>query len=268
MMDGNEVTMLQELGLGAYESAAYVALLSLGVAGARTICERSGVPSSKIYSIMDKFRALGMVEVQQSRPLKFRAADPVAAVDRLARTKEHELASFREALPAIKARLESIHSSAGAIDRPFFNLEFGMEAHIKRHLARLAEAESETCSYFEATCLKGARIYGSLVKQGIVRNILAGGVRARVLFGVDDASMAVGFVQGLPHIRDIEARLTGRIHAPFHVIDGRSVIMVIDNPLFRDGRVASVYATDRKLAREMRDGYMSMWESARPLLPP
>jgi hypothetical protein len=47
--------------------------------------------------------------------------------------------------------------------------------------------------------------------------------------------------------------------------NGKSVITVIDNPLIKDGRVASLYAIDNSLAKELREGYSSLWESAKPL---
>jgi hypothetical protein len=89
-------------------------------------------------------------------------------------------------------------------------------------------------------------------------------VHAKVIFGVDDPKMVEGFVKGLPGSENIEIRTTKKIHAPFHVIDGRNVVMVVDNPLFRDGRVASVYAVDGKLARELHEGYRSLWDSSVP----
>lgn len=48
--------------------------------------------------------------------------------------------------------------------------------------------------------------------------------------------------------------MSEQIHVPFHVIDRRSVISVIDNPLFKDGRIASLYAIDNDLAKEMHEG--------------
>jgi hypothetical protein len=40
---------------------------------------------------------------------------------------------------------------------------------------------------------------------------------------------------------------------------------LVDVPLIKDGKVASLYAIDSSLAKELREGYSSLWESAKPL---
>lgn len=54
------------------------------------------------------------------------------------------------------------------------------------------------------------------------------------------------------------------------VISFRQVLIdmydaLVDVPLIKDGRVASLYAIDNSLAKELREGYSSLWESAKPL---
>jgi hypothetical protein len=178
---------------------------------------------------------------------------------------------LKESLPILYSELDSIYSDAYNNNTPtdggktFFNLEFGMKNHIQKHLVKLSEAEDEVCSYFETTCLKGARIYGHVVKQNIVRNIMLNDIQSKIIFGVNDMKMVKGFVKSFPESDKIEIKVTEQIHAPFHVIDTRRSIMVIDNPLFKDGRVASIYAIDKKLANELYEGYRSLWDSAKGL---
>jgi hypothetical protein len=70
----------------------------------------------------------------------------------------------------------------------------------------------------------------------------------------------------LPESKNIQVRVTGRIHAPFHVVARRGVIAVIDNPLFKDGRIASLYAMDNNLGRKLQEGHRSLWDLAKPFL--
>lgn len=273
---------LKSLGMSEYEARAYVSLLALGVTDAKSLCSHSGVPSSKIYAITEKFGLLGLLEVQQSRPAKFRALEPSVGVARLMKNKQKELALLGEALPLLQSELGEIYDGSRGSQRQgedsssktFFNLEFGMKNHIQKHLPHLADARAEILSYFEPTCLSGARVYGQNVKQKIVQNITAGNVSARIIFGVSSSTrggigetgkLVESFVRGLPESAKIQVRHTKQIHAPFHVIDGRSVVMVVDNPLFWEGRVASIYAVDSNLARELRKGYQLLWDSAQEL---
>lgn len=265
---------LQSLGLTNYESRAYLSLLSLGISDAKDLCIHSGVPSSKIYAIMNKFSLYGLIEIQQSKPARFMMLEPSLGINKLMKNKEKELNSLKEALPFLSKELEVIYSAANAnkdttsttsTEKTFFNLEFGMKNHIQKHLLRLSEAEDEICSYFESTCLSGARLYGYTIKQKIVRNIMLNDIQSRIIFGVNDVKIIRAFLRGLPESDEIEIRVTKQIHAPFHVIDSRRTIMVIDNPLIKNGRVASIYAMDKKLANEMHEGYGSLWDSAKEL---
>lgn len=262
------VSALQSLGLTEYETRTYMSLLSLGIADARTLCSDSDVPSSKIYSIMNKFQLMGLAVIQQSKPVKFKALDPSIGLTKMIENREKEVNSLKETLPLLQSELGEIFASVDkrfGRDKTFFNLEFGMKNHIQKHLLHLANARSEILSYFEATCLNGARIYGQAVKHDIVRNIIGNGVRSKIIFGVKDRRLIDGFVKGLPDYKNIQIRVTEQIHAPFHIVDARSVIAVIDNPLFKDGRIASLYAMDSSLAKELHEGYRTLWAAAKSL---
>jgi hypothetical protein len=264
----NLLSSLQNLGLTAYESKAYLALLSLGISDARQLCTQSGVPSSKIYTIMEKFELLGLVEVQQSKPAKFKALEPSLGVNRLVKKKEREILSIKDTLPLLESELDGIFSNPSnkvGGDEPFFNLQFGMKNHIQKHLPHLADARVETLSYFETTCLLGAKVYGHSVKREIINNIQHSNISSKVIFGSENKKLIEGFSKGLPDSRNIELKITKQIHAPFHVIDKKSAIMVVDNPLFQEGRIASIHVVGRSLANELREGYKSLWDSAKGL---
>jgi sugar-specific transcriptional regulator TrmB len=262
------LSSLQSLGLTGYESKAYYALLSLGVCDARQLCTQSGVPSSKIYTIMEKFELLGLVEVQQSKPARFKALEPSLGVDRLVKNKEREILSIKDTLPLLESELDGIFSKQSdkiGGDEPFFNLQFGMKNHIQKHLPYLAHARVETLTYFETTCLLGAKVYGHSVKREIINNIQRNNISSKVIFGTENKELVQGFLKELPDSANIELKITKQIHAPFHVIDKKSAIIVVDNPLFREGRIASIHVIGRNLAKELHQGYRSLWDSAKGL---
>jgi HTH-type transcriptional regulator, sugar sensing transcriptional regulator len=263
------LSSLQSLGLTEYESKAYLALLSLGICDARQLCIQSGVPSSKIYTIMEKFELLGLVEVQQSKPAKFNVLEPSLGVERLVKNKERQILSIKDTLPLLESELDSIFSKqsdkVGGGDEPFFNLQFGMKNHIQKHLPYLTDARVETLSYFETTCLLGAKVFGHSVKREIINNIQRNNISSKVIFGIENRKLIEDFLKGLPGSANIELKITKQIHAPFHVIDKKSAIVVVDNPLFKEGRIASIHIVGRSLAKELHEGYRSLWDSAKGL---
>ena len=262
------VASLQSLGLTEYETRAYLSLLSLGIADARTLCGDAKVPSSKIYSIMNKFQLMGLIETQQSKPAKFKVNDPSVGISQLMAHREEEINSLKETVPLLESELQEIYSSSEkrlGTARTFFNLEFGMKNHFQKHLAHLTNARSEILSYLVATCLDGAKIYGLAVKRDIMSNVISNRIKTRIIVGARNKNQAVDFLRGLPESKYIQTRITEQMHSPFHVMDGKSVVTVIDNPLIKDGRIASLYAVDSSLARELREGYRTLWNSASPL---
>lgn len=263
------LSSLQSLGLTEYESKAYLALLSLGICNARELCAQSGVPSSKIYTIMEKFELMGLIEVQHSKPAKFKALEPYLGVDRLVKNKEREILSIKDTLPLLESELDNIFSKqsdkASSGNDSFFNLQFGMKNHIQKHLPYLAHARVATLSYFETTCLLGAKVYGHSVKREIINNIQRNKISSKVVFGTNNKKLVEGFLKGLTDSANIELKITKQIHAPFHVIDKKSAIVVVDNPLFQEGRIASIHIVGRSLANELHEGYRSLWDSAKGL---
>lgn len=75
--------LLKEIGLSAYESAIYLSLLKLGVSEASTIYKDAEVPYGKVYSALNSLVEKGFVEVQRSRPKKFRGVKPDIVLDRV-----------------------------------------------------------------------------------------------------------------------------------------------------------------------------------------
>lgn len=68
---------LQELGLNRRESICYTALLELGSSKIGAIVKKTGIPSSKIYEILDKLINRGLVSYVKIGKIKhYQASDP------------------------------------------------------------------------------------------------------------------------------------------------------------------------------------------------
>lgn len=61
-MSRDPVDSLQELGLSLYEARLYLGLLTYGPQNGNELSRTSGVPSSKVYSTLDKLAGAGIVE--------------------------------------------------------------------------------------------------------------------------------------------------------------------------------------------------------------
>jgi sugar-specific transcriptional regulator TrmB len=261
-----DVSLLDEAGFSLYETRALVALTVHGVADAATLCREGGIPTSKIYQAMEKLGALGLVEIQRTRPRLYAALPPEAVTDRLvqvARERTEDFARRAEALrgvlAALPGRLRGRHA--------FVDLALGLESHVKRHLARVATARQRVFSYLEEGDLDAidrlAR-EGFDVLRRVARNAQARGLEHRVIFGFSNrnAPRLLEFLRAhapaLGHLTGI--RYSGELGHPFHVVDEETVILCLDHPFVPEGRFASLLVRDRALADRLATGFEGLWQ--------
>lgn len=95
--------LLQDIGLNVYEAAAYLSLLKYGVSEANVIFRDSEVPYGKIYTVLESLSGKGFVEVQSSRPKKFRAVNPDLAFDSFFEKRKSE---FEREIEVLKGFVE------------------------------------------------------------------------------------------------------------------------------------------------------------------
>jgi hypothetical protein len=264
----SEVALLDDAGFSLYEKRALVTLAVHGVADAATLCREGEIPTSKIYLAMEKLGALGLVEIQRTRPRLFSALPPDLVVDRLvkiARDRAEEFAAraerLRETLAALPRRLRG--------GRTFVDLALGLESHVKRHLVRLAGARQRILSYLEDGDLRALDLMageGFDVLKRVSRSVGRRGLDHRVVFGFSDRSAPrlLDFLRAhapaLAHLRGV--RYSGELGHPFHVIDEDLVVLSLDHPFVAEGRFASLLVRDAALAQGLAEGFEALWQKA------
>ena len=77
------IEKLQRVGLTEYEAKAYLALLNTHLSTATKASEKSGVPRTRIYSVLESLRDKGWVRVYSGVPLLFKAKEPLAVFEKV-----------------------------------------------------------------------------------------------------------------------------------------------------------------------------------------
>ncbi len=109
-MTSNDLeTILEAGGLSPYQAAAFVSLLDLGAASARTIAQASGVPDPRIYDVLRDLEAAGYVETYEQERLHARVGD----IDRITEKLASRAERFSWASEAIEERYERPHAAVG-----------------------------------------------------------------------------------------------------------------------------------------------------------
>lgn len=95
--------VLNELGLNDYESRAYLTVLETGIAVAREISDRSGIPYAKVYQVLDNLISKQLLIGDESRPKKFSCKNPSEAFqDRLDNLNAEWTKSHKKRVDLIK----------------------------------------------------------------------------------------------------------------------------------------------------------------------
>jgi len=75
MDDGDAAAGLTELGLSTYAARTFVGLQKLGVASASEIAQVADVPRSQVYGAADELEELGLIDVQEGSPTRYRPVE-------------------------------------------------------------------------------------------------------------------------------------------------------------------------------------------------
>jgi sugar-specific transcriptional regulator TrmB len=263
-----DLDLLEEIGLTAYERKALAALMVHGVADAETLCQAGEVPSSKIYLAMEKLAQLGLAVIQPTRPRFYSALSGDEVTDRLIAIARQKAARFAQRAEKLRKTL-SEHQERIRGRKAFVDLALGMESHVKRHMTHLTTAKRRIWSYLEQgdlTAIDKLTGSGFPILRRIARNCAENQIDHRVVFGFTShtAAQLIAFMR--THKQHLEQttgiRYSGELGRPFHVVDDDLVILALDHPFIPEGRFASLLVRDAELAAKLAEGFQSLWSKA------
>jgi len=113
------VESLRDLGLTEYEAKVYTALVKIRSGTASDIHLVSGIPRSAVYGALHRLEERGTIEVQSSKPMRYRAVPPEIALEKLkdcfVAESENALVALEEIYqtPKMEAQEEAIWAISG-----------------------------------------------------------------------------------------------------------------------------------------------------------
>jgi len=203
-MDDVFVSRLRDVGFSLYEARLYVALLRGGAQNGNEVAKHAKVPSSKVYTALDKLAADGVVQsVKSGSSTRFTAIPPGELIARLRKRYNAPLDFLGEELPKVVASeppepfltvsgLNALHAAAVAIIAAA-----RIEIHIscwEQDLAMIGDA-------LAGADRRGVRVHGMLYGEAALPpgawlrhhyvDIVAGRVGGRLLALVADEGEAL-----------------------------------------------------------------------------
>jgi len=136
----NTREILREMGLNAYETDAYIALLEGGQMTAMEISREAQVPYSKIYEVLNSLKAKGWIKSSETRPFKYYPVPPLEATASTKRRLEDKYQSWEK---SVAEALQPLYEKRELVERPDIQILHGQQAIIAKLEEVLKKANRE-----------------------------------------------------------------------------------------------------------------------------
>jgi HTH-type transcriptional regulator, sugar sensing transcriptional regulator len=168
-MDDAIVSRLRDVGFSLYEARLYVALLRGGAQNGNEVAKLANVPSSKVYTALDKLASEGVVQsLRRGSKTRFAAIPPAELVSRLRKRYNAPLDFLADELPKVETTTPPepflTVSGATALDESVRAIIDGAREDL--HISCWEEELPAFADTLAGADERGVRIYGMLYGEG------------------------------------------------------------------------------------------------------
>ena len=264
---------LRELGLTKYETDAYLNVLTRGIAEASTIYKEAKIPFGKIYETLNILINKGLIEVQNTRPKKYKAKSAKLAFDHILKMKkedmEKDLQKTRDLIEQVLEEINNINVKEPE-EKRFWTTAVGSEV-VELAGANFEEAKKEICIciYHEYQHTNKVQLLKNMpfIMDKVIKASLRG-IKFRVLASEEIMNIFKEIFRKLngpeEALQNIYLRTTNNISTTyFTIIDSEKVVLQVDDPTNPSNTLAMTKIWDEKLARKIEEKFNEMWEEAK-----
>jgi sugar-specific transcriptional regulator TrmB len=255
MNEPEPVGQLVRLGLTAYEAKAYWGLVRRQSSSAAELARIAGVPRQRIYDVLDKLVERGLASVRPGRTVHYAAADPDAAIGRLLTEHRRRLAHAEtEAGELIDVLRPAFEEGRGHRD-PLDYIE------VLREPAAIAERFGELNRTAKHEMLTFTRPpYVVSAADNVEGLAAASRVAFRTIYELaafDDPDFVAAIVRFME--AGEEVRFVPEVPLKLAVMDGRTVMFAMDDPVAGGAEVTTIVVEHPKLAAVLKLAFERFW---------
>lgn len=280
--------LLNDANLSTYEINTYITLLKASQftpPTARQISKESGVPSGRIYEVLNDLKIKGLIEIIEARPKKYKALSLNKALNNLINFNSAEN----------KRKIEYLHDRAKILEAELYNSEIrlrkepskvfwsvvsGTQSILSLYNKYINAAEEEIIlnEFINKNTVK-ILPYASLVYDPI-RKAIARGVNVKDLwsFEFDERPLTkeeklncdniFKKIQALqeelydlsPQLENFDMKyIYHRIPSNFDIFDKKRILFKVKNPLKPYQIFLCMNVVDMNLAEQLRSKFLSVW---------
>lgn len=266
--------LLWDFGLTKYEAAAYLNIYKGGGVEASAIYKEAKIPIGKIYETLGTLESKGLIEVQNTRPKRYKAKKPKFAFNHLFNEKkkhmEMDLQRTRVVLTQIGEELDKINVKHRN-EKLFWTTAVDDEVG-KLIISNFEDSEKDICTllYHKIEQNHKDQLEGHI--PSIISEVIKAtkrGVKVRGLLSKEFADSQVNIFKKFnvreETVKNINIRTVDNpIPAYFTIIDSEKVILQVDDPIDQNKIMTMTKIWDVKLADKLKKKFDEMWEEAKP----
>jgi sugar-specific transcriptional regulator TrmB len=259
---------LRDLGLSEYESRAYLGLLDQGPTTAKELSATSDVPMGRIYDVLNGLESDGLARSQAaSRPKKYVAVEPEAALDRLVETRKRELDRQAERYESVANDLADDLEATDSVEGQFWTAAVGPEETVELLLERLAAADERIQHVagppaaqidLDAVGRRVLAAFEAALDRGVAVDVLVDATLAETA----PETLADPFTTRLGDYEDYRIRTSPAIDGTFTIVDGEETCIEVPNPLDSGDVFAMIDVKDVTFAADVDAVFQSRWDDS------
>jgi sugar-specific transcriptional regulator TrmB len=250
---------LRDIGLTEYESLAYLSLLKSGEMTAEMVSDSSGIPYTKVYSVLEELEERGWIDVEGGRPRKYYPRSPEDALSVEQNRLEEEFSTNRELLVE---ELLPLYEAKEIHEMPEIWMIRGEANTYEKVISLLGKARKEimlTLPWVPEGLLNSPENIRLLAYE--LRNLQNRDIAVKVL-ATDEV---VGkLTPALMSLADV--KLCSELFGGGLVIDNKETVLILDmvKPIGPD---MAIWSDHESLTRIASVYFQHMWENAEPYKP-
>lgn len=250
---------LQDIGLNAYESRAYLVLIGHSHFKALEVAGRANIPRQKIYEVLDSLVEKGFVRVVQGKAKQFSAVEPSLALGGYLKRKkqsfERQWTDRQDLAKLLGEELAGVFADGNQGRGPLDYLR------IVADTGQIVEEYRRLLLHCEEEYLEFARPpYGvDPGEEPILQRALEKGLACRLVFvaGAIDKQRL-----GALEAAGANIRLSERLPMKLALFDSRRGMISLDDPVVSHPQITALVFEHESLAAAMRALFEDFWNRA------
>ncbi|MHA1277409.1 MAG: TrmB family transcriptional regulator [Candidatus Helarchaeota archaeon] len=266
-----EYEILKDFGLSKSEIYTYLTVLSMDLCEAKDICRKIHIPSSKIYGILERLEDLGLVEIQQSRPKKYKPVTLDSALENLKLFKRREYQEFKQKIPRLKTLLQGRVKNFAETSL-FWNVTINETEIFNKHISRFRFVEFIGMICIDYNMLK-KMTHDSKMAEEISLNFKKKKISTKLIIGYETSVQKTFIINWIHHRpRKIDAKnqvrlINESIAVPFGLFDLNKVILLMRHPVKPNEFLLSVYMVNKSLYEDLIPYFEDIWNRGEIISP-